>query len=231
MRITIIHGQNHKGTTYHIARQIAEKTGGEITEFFLPRDFGSFCAGCNSCFNNSETACPHYEKLLPITKALDAADVIILESPVYVIHVTGAMKTFLDHLGYRFMIHRPQENMFSKQAVCVSTAAGAGMKSANKDMYDSLFLWGVGRIYQYGERVKSLTWNEVSDEMRRKIWRKTDAISKKLRCNYGKVKPGLKTIGFFSIARRLQLNGLSKTDIEYWKAKGWTENKRPWKHS
>lgn len=29
MKIVIVHGQNHKGSTYHIARMIAEKTGGE----------------------------------------------------------------------------------------------------------------------------------------------------------------------------------------------------------
>ena len=53
-----------------------------MTEFFLPRDFGEFCVGCTRCFGESETKCPHYEKLSPITKALDDADVIILASPV-----------------------------------------------------------------------------------------------------------------------------------------------------
>ena len=37
MKITIIHGQNHKGSTYHIAKMLAEKLEGEITEIFLPR--------------------------------------------------------------------------------------------------------------------------------------------------------------------------------------------------
>lgn len=54
------------------------------------------------------------------------------------------MKAFLDHYGYRWMVHRPEESMFRKQGVCISTAAGAGLKSTNKDMADSLFFWGVG---------------------------------------------------------------------------------------
>ena len=33
MKIVIIHGQSHKGSTYHIAYKLAEKIGGEITEF------------------------------------------------------------------------------------------------------------------------------------------------------------------------------------------------------
>ena len=40
MKTVIIHGQSHKGSTYHIVHELAEKIGGEITEFFLPRDFG-----------------------------------------------------------------------------------------------------------------------------------------------------------------------------------------------
>ena len=146
MKITLIYGQNHKGSTYHVARRLAEKLGGERKEFFLPRDFGEFCLGCTGCFMKGEENCPHYKKLLPITRAMDEADVIILASPVYVYHATGQMKAFLDHYGCRWMVHRPEEKMFTKQAVCISTAAGAGMKSTNKDMADSLFFWGVPKI-------------------------------------------------------------------------------------
>lgn len=35
MKIVIINGQNHKGSTYHTARMLANKIGGEITEFFF----------------------------------------------------------------------------------------------------------------------------------------------------------------------------------------------------
>ena len=40
MKIVLIHGQNHQGSSCHIGRMIAEKITGEkeITEFFLPRD-------------------------------------------------------------------------------------------------------------------------------------------------------------------------------------------------
>lgn len=103
MKIAMIHGQNHRGSTYHIGAMLAEKLGGEVTEFFLPRDFGEFCVGCNSCFMKAKEKCPHYEKLIPINKAIKEADVIILTSPVYVYHVTGPMKrglTIMDISGW-----------------------------------------------------------------------------------------------------------------------------------
>ena len=164
MKIVIINGQNHKGSTYHIAHMLAEKINGDIKEFFLPRDFGEFCVGCTKCFMESEKKCPHYEKIKPLTAAMDEADVIILASPVYVYHVTGAMKAFLDHYGYRWMLHSPEESMFKKQGVCISTAAGAGMKSTNKDMMDSLFFWGVAKRYKYGVGVAAVDWNGVSEK-------------------------------------------------------------------
>lgn len=229
MKITIIHGQSHRGSTYHIARTLAEKLNGEITEFFLPNDFGEFCIGCTTCFAKTETKCPHYEKLLPITKAIDESDVIILASPVYVYHVTGAMKAFLDHYGYRWMVHRPVSGMFTKQAVCISTAAGAGMKSTNKDMSDSAFFWGVGKVYKYGVAVAEVSWEKVSHDKKQSIEKKTDLMAQKIIKNCGNVYPTMKTRLFFNFVRFLQRKGWNKADVDYWKEKGWNGRNRPWK--
>lgn len=228
MKITLIHGQNHKGSTYHLSHSLAEKLGGEITEFFLPSDFGENCVGCTNCFIYSESKCPHYEKLSPITKAIDGADVLILASPVYVMHASGAMKSLLDHYGWRFMVHRPEEKMFSKQAVCISTAAGAGMKGTNKDMADSLFWWGVGKIYKFGAAVNSTAWNGVKDEKKLAYDKKLSALADKISKNYGKIKPSAKTKLIFNVMRIMQKNGFNKADMEYWREKGWTEKERPW---
>ncbi len=208
MKTVLICGQNHKGSTYHIARDLADKIGGEIQEFFLPRDFGEFCVGCTQCFMESETKCPHFRKLTPITEAMNAADVIILASPVYVYHATGSMKAFLDHYGYAWMVHSPEESMFSKQGVCISTAAGAGMKSTNKDMADSLFFWGVARIYRYGVGVAAVNWGGVSEKKKRAIDRATAKMANKIKRRVGKVKPALKTKGLFYVMRLLQKRDL-----------------------
>ncbi len=229
MQITVIHGQSHKGSTYHIAHRLAEKLNGEITKIFLPKDFGEFCVGCTACFGESETKCPHYEKLLPITNAIDAADVLILASPVYVYHATGAMKALLDHYGWRWMVHRPEERMFSKQAVCISTAAGAGMKSTNRDMADSTFWWGVAKTYTYGVAVAETSWERVSEKKKQCVEKKLSALAQKILKKQGHIKPSLKTRLFFSVMRQMQKYGWNKADMDYWKGKGWTEKKRPWK--
>ncbi len=229
VKITIIHGQSHDGSTCHIARSLAEKLGGEVTEFFLPRDFREFCVGCTACFEESEKKCPHYEKLLPITKAIDDADVLILASPVYVFHVTGAMKALLDHYGWRFMVHRPEEKMFSKQAVCISTAAGAGMKSTNKDMAHSTFYWGIAKTYQFGVAVMEVSWERVSAKKKLAINKKLERLARKIKKKQSHVNPALKTRAFFMAMRIAQKHGFNKADADYWQEKGWTGKKRPWK--
>lgn len=227
MKITVIYGQSHEGSTYHIARMLAEKINGEITEFFLPKDFGEFCTGCTACFMKSEKLCPHFKKLQPITTSLDEADIIILASPVYVYHATGPMKALLDHYGYRWMVHRPEERMFYKQAVCISTAAGGGTKQANNDMADSLSFWGITQIYKLGINVRSTSWEGISEQLKEKIEKKTSLLATKI--NKNSVHMGFKIKGMFYLMRFLHKKGWSKADLDYWEAKGWSGKVRPWK--
>ena len=228
MKIVMINGQNHKGSTYHIGRSLAEKVGGEITEFFLPRDFSDICLGCNRCFMEDENLCLHHEKLAPIIQKMDEADLLIFTSPVYVYHVTGAMKVFLDHFGYRWLVHRPEETMFQKQAVCITTAAGAGMKSTLQDMADSLFFWGVPKIYRMGYAIHAVSYTEISPKTKAKIEKKSDRLAKIIQKNRTQLSPGLKTKFYFYLMRLFMKKGWNGVDEEYWKNKGWLEKVRPW---
>ena len=231
MKVLIICGTNHKGSTYHIGRIIAEKlvAAENISEVFLPRDFDEFCCGCTNCFVKSEDSCPHYAKLKPITQLIDNSDVIILTSPVYVYHATGQMKALLDHYGWRWMSHRPDERMFGKQAVVVATAAGAGVKSTMKDMADSCFYWGIPQTYRLGKAIRAVNWDGVSPKLKDTINAKADRIAKKILKRQGKVPISLRTKAFFKLMSLMQCNGWNKADVDYWKEKGWTGSKRPWK--
>ena len=155
MKITIIHGQSHEGNTCMIARELAQKVGGEVREFFLPRDFHKPCLGCYTCFQTDLSHCPHYQELEPLAAAIREADLLILASPVYVYHASGQMMSFLDHFGTWWVVHRPLPEMSRKQAVAISTAAGGGMKRTVQDMADSLEMWGIRNVYRLGFGVQS----------------------------------------------------------------------------
>lgn len=118
--------------------------------------------------------------------------------------------------------------MFSKQAVCISTAAGAGMRSTNKDMADSMFFWGIARTYRYGVAVAEVSWKKVRPGIKKRINARTTALARKIRRNYGRVKPSVKTRIFFHVMRLAQKKGFNEADARYWKEKGWIGRKRPW---
>ena len=136
MKITAIYGTNHTGSTVLLARMLMQSLPQDNTtfsEFFLPRDFSHVCSGCCACFESSEPLCQLASaQLEPILQAIDASDVILLASPVYAYHVTGAMKSFLDHLGNRWIVHRPNGKLTRKTAVLLATAAGSGLNSNKK---------------------------------------------------------------------------------------------------
>ena len=236
MKIVIIHGQNHKGSTCMIAQELADKIKdkaqgqSEIKEYFLPKDFDEPCLGCYTCFKSDLTKCPHYQKLEPLATALIEADLIILESPVYVYHATGQMMSFLDHFGTWWVIHRPREEMCSKQAVAISTAAGGGMKSTVKDMADSLEMWGVGKVYKYGVGVQALNPKEIPQRILKKIHKRTDKLSDSICKNAGKRKMNRRGKKWFCLMRFAQKHfPTMEPDYTYWENKGWHKKARPWK--
>lgn len=231
MKTVIIHGQNHKGNTYTIAHELGEKISGEqLTEFFLPKDFDEPCRGCWICFNKDLTYCPHYKKLKPLADAMDAADVVILASPVYVYHATGQMMAFLDHFGTKWMVHRPDERAFRKQGVAVATAAGGGMKSTTKDMYHSMFFWGYPRIYRLGMAVRASRPDELSEKTWQKIHKETDRLAAKIKKNHAPFHPPLKTRAWFTMIRWMhKVFWKFEPDYSYWEERGWHAGKRPWR--
>ncbi|MDO4487971.1 MAG: NAD(P)H-dependent oxidoreductase [Eubacteriales bacterium] len=236
MKIVIIHGQGHEGSTCMVARQVAGKLmskvkeESELKEFFLPRDFNEPCRGCMTCFTHDLSRCPHFEKLRPLSDAMLWADVIIMESPVYVYHATGQMMSFLDHFGTWWIVHRPRPEMTNKQAVAISTAAGGGMGSTCKDMADSLEMWGVGKVYRLGIGVQATKPSEIPEGIQKKIEKKTDILSEKLFNGYGKKRMNLRAKKWFYILRMMhKAFAPSEPDHGYWERQGWHADKRPWK--
>ncbi|MEG0691694.1 MAG: hypothetical protein RR444_01275, partial [Oscillospiraceae bacterium] len=50
----------------------------------------------------------------------------------YSYHVSGQMKSFLDHFANMWVVHRPETKMFSKQGIVIATAAGPVYKKSKK---------------------------------------------------------------------------------------------------
>ena len=192
MNIVMLNGQNHKGSTYHIGRMIADGiAGGTVTEFFFPKDLPHFCTGCYRCIEDRD-ACPYADEKKPILDAVDNADILIVTTPTYCLHVSAPLKSFIDLTFDLWMSHRPMESMFRKKAVVVSTSAGASTRSAIKDVKDALVYLGVPEIRRYGIAVQAMNWDGVAPKKKARIEKDAAALAKKL-SNCRTPRVGIKT--------------------------------------
>lgn len=234
MKVLMINGTMRKSSTYAIGRMFIDKITDKedtVQEIFLPREMPEFCRGCGICIMKDEKKCPDYLIYIKhITEMIDEADLLVFTTPVFVYHATGQIKALLDHYGYRWMVHRPEASMFRKQAVVISTAAGAGMKKAMKDITDSLRYWGVARIHTYGVAVRSMTWDGVDKTIKDRIESDLAKLVLKIKHNPEEVTPSVERKFLFYLMRLIMKKSpLNQTDRDYWEEKGWLKNKRPWK--
>ena len=223
MNITVINGTEKHGVTYRLKEMfLAEfRDKATITEYYLPKDCPSFCTGCLSCTLKGESTCKDAEYIGRIDKSLLEADLIVMTSPAYVFHATGAMKAFLDHFAYRWIPHRPAPEMFGKRAVIITQCLGNGAKSAAKDIKHSLSWWGISKIGIFtGALMSDIVWEKLSRKFAHIDYTKpahTNLITK-----------------FKVFFCRMMQKSIHKSDPEYldgkyWAEQGWLDSGRPWK--
>ena len=237
MKITVINGTEKYGVTYRLKEIFLQNfPSANVVEFYLPKDCPSFCIGCTSCFMKGEQNCKDFAYINEIEKSIIKSDLIVMTSPAYVMHITGAMKSLLDHFAYRWMPHRPAPEMFGKRAVIITQCLGAGAKSTAKDIKHSLSWWGISKIGMFqGALINDIVWDNLSEKKRGKI---TDKINK-FAVRFAKIdyaKPAhtnlitkIKFLLCRFIQKKIQKSGVSGLDNEYWHKNGWLGKNRPWK--
>jgi len=223
MKIAIINGQNHKGSTYHIGRMLAENiTDGDIiSEFFLPRDLDHFCLGCYQCIENIEK-CPFYSDKKKILDAMEQAELLIFTTPNYCFGPSAQMKAFIDLCFDFWMSHRPLPWMFKKKAVVISTCAGGGAKTAAKQVQKALLYMGVPYIKRYAAAVQAMNWDMVKPIKRAKIEMDMKRLAARV-SNAGAPKAGLKSRFLFLMFSAMHSSGWDSSPVEklYWIEQGW----------
>ncbi len=238
MNITVINGTEKRGVTHRLKEIFLAEFNdkADITEYYLPKDCPHFCNGCTSCMLKGENTCKDAEYIGRIEKSLLEADLIVMTSPAYVFHSTGAMKTFLDHFAYRWLPHRPAPEMFGKRAVIITQCLGAGAKSAAKDIKHSLSWWGISKIGIFtGALMSDIFWDKLSEKKRAELTGKIKKLSQKF-AHMDYTKPAHTNLSIkvkFSFCRMMQQslhkNDPKYPDGKYWAEQGWLDSGRPWK--
>jgi multimeric flavodoxin WrbA len=123
VKIVAVCGSPHKGSCYSVLNTIAEEHPEVEYKLIMlgELNFGQ-CKGCYACIAHGEDKCPlKDDRDLVVDEMLDA-DGVIFASPVYVNHISGLMKCFIDRIGYES--HRPR--YFGKQAMVMAVCGGFG---------------------------------------------------------------------------------------------------------
>ncbi|GEM_PF-30857 len=223
MKITVLHGQKHHGSTWNTTRLLLDALISQEDEHheFCANDIPD-CIGCFTCIMKDEESCPHRSMTKPIIQAIEQADVLIVETPNYCMGMTGQLKTFFDHMAYRWMSHRPLGEMKNKIAVAISTTAGAGARVVTKQIARQLFWWGIPKVYRLNKAIAAAKWDDVKPETKLKLKQKAAEIAIKTRKNHGRVRRGLRQKFLFKMMAVMQKSGLgTPKDAAYWKDQGW----------
>ena len=231
MKIVLIHGQSHRGSTWNVANILLQELEGEkeVGEFFLPRDLNHFCLGCFRCLEGREM-CPFWEEKRLLDRAVREADLLIFTTPNYCMMPSAPMKAFLDLNFVNWMAHKPYEEMFHKRAVVISTAAGAGAGKAAALVADNLENWGIPKVLTYGVSVNAMGFHMISEKKKEKIKKDMSRLARKL-SSHKKAKAGIRLRFRFWFYGSLQKAnwGASQSEKEYWKNKGWLTGTKPWR--
>lgn len=238
MKIVVINGTEKQGVTYHLKKIFLQGfKSADVDEYYLPKDCPSFCVGCTNCFMKGENSCKDFAYISKIEKSLIENDLIVMTSPAYVMHATGAMKALLDHLAYRWMPHRPASEMFGKRAVVITQCLGAGAKSTAKDIKHSLSWWGISKISVFnGVLMNDIIWEKLPKKKCKQLTEKISRLSFQFaKINYAKsARTKVITKIKFSVCRFIQKkvrkSGVVGIDNEYWNNNGWLGKNRPWKN-
>lgn len=220
MNITLIRSNKRKNsTTYNSAEYLISKLENvdKVYEFTLPEDMPHICCGCYACIKGDEEKCGGYKYLKPILDAFDDSSLIIFCSPVYVGHIPGQIKSFLDHFGYRWLVHRPDFKMLKKRAVIIASAGGGGLKATVKDIKDSMYYWGVARTYSVCQGIWGYFWDNMPDKFKNSLLKKLDKTARKINKTSEKVTMSLKVKMLYTMFSKLHLKRkMTNVDDEYW---------------
>jgi multimeric flavodoxin WrbA/putative sterol carrier protein len=175
-----------------------------------------YCYGCGFCIEKGK--CWIEDDHRTIVNKLLAADGIILGSPVYVAHVTGQMKTFLDRsLAYG---HKPRPTWKPGLAICVS--AGLGETQTVEYLAGVLRIYGafgVGKLTALATRPGDFVGKEAVEARAQDLARDlARAIKEKRRWPASDMD--LRFYQFMGDLVKTNKDTIMKHDFKHWQAHG-----------
>jgi multimeric flavodoxin WrbA len=227
MKILILQGSHRKnGNTANITELI----GSHLVRLAAEKDIGldletiqlghldiGLCRGCRACFDLGEDKCPLKDDFHTTKAALQAADGVIIASPVYVDDINGITKNWIDRMAH--VCHRPE---FAGKAVYLVTTVGSSPSSHSlRSMFLAFLSWGA---YISGQAGFTTGARMPEDELRSRFDGRAKKIADKLFTDIvlGRpMKPSFVSLMMFRIYQKVREVDDGSLDARYWYGNGW----------
>ncbi len=224
MKVLGINSSPRKKNTYEMIEMVMEgiTQPGIEKEIMTLSDYKSlkYCLGDCTCLFVPPGTCVQKDDVPAIQQKINEADAYVLGSPVYIMQVSGQLKTLIDRCVS--WAHRPPA--IGKYAVIVSPIAAPPAAAKNTIDYMRSWLrligaWVIGELAAYAPH----THIENEDEIRKKAYELgaklgSDLVNKKI---YTPTEDDIRM--FNGIKNKVQQIG--GPDLEYWKTHGWLDKK------
>ena len=224
--LALIGSYRKKGNTARIVQLIEARMQALAVEHNTPLDFETLflgdldirpCRGCRACFDRGEEACPLQDAIPLIRAKMDAADALLLASPVYVDDVSGLVKNWMDRLAY--LCHRPA--LGGKCAYPLATVGSSNAGHALRTMNTALLTWGYHLVGQMGLKMGALA---TAEELLR-YQPAANKVADKLFCAVTQqhaLNPTFISLMAFKIQQLAwQREPPGSWDYGYWQGQGW----------
>lgn len=178
------------------------------------------CRGCRACFDRGESKCPVKDDIAEIKQKIEAADGLLLASPVYVEDVNGVMKTWIDRMAY--VCHRPD---FAGKCIYLVTTSGT---TATRHSLDTMALamrtWGGYLCGQASFKMGALMpLEEIKSRFQGRTSRIARTLIEAIRRGMA-LDPSILSLLIFQVQKGVWVKAADGSfDYNYWKEKGWLE--------
>lgn len=230
MKILALVGSNRKhGNTARIVQLIEARMQALAAQSGTPLEFETLalgeldiqpCRGCRGCFDRGEELCPQRGDDIPLIRAkMDAADGLLLASPVYMDDVSGLVKTWIDRLAY--VSHRPA---FGGKCACpIATVGGSSTSHTLRTLNAALLTWGYHLVGGAGFKMGALA---APDEMARHAGQAA-RVAEALFCGVAEqhaLRPSFVSLLAFRVQQLAwQREPPGSMDHTYWLERGWLD--------
>jgi multimeric flavodoxin WrbA len=226
--LALIGSQRKKGNTARIVQMIETRMQALAVQHTTPLAFETLflgdldiqpCRGCRACFDREEEACPIKDDIPLIRAKMNAADALILASPVYVDDVSGLVKTWMDRLAY--LCHRP--TMGGNCAYPLATVGGSPPNHALRTMNAALLTWGYHLVGQTGLKMGALATTEELTRYQPASNKVADQLFRAVARQHA-LNPTFISLMVFKIQQMTwQREPPGSYDSAYWQAQGWLD--------